>query len=61
MRGTVWMDGGCASWYIDAEGRNTTLWPDATWRYRRRTRSFDPAEYDVQTRPAPAPSELIPA
>ena len=38
---TVWNTGGCASWYLDDEGRNTTLWPDHTFRFRRRTRRFD--------------------
>ena len=32
MRGTVWDSGGCASWYLDASGRNSTLWPAFTWR-----------------------------
>ena len=27
MRRTVWTTGGCQSWYLDAHGRNTTLWP----------------------------------
>jgi cation diffusion facilitator CzcD-associated flavoprotein CzcO len=41
---TVWSSG-CSSWYLDASGRNTTLWPDFTWRYRRRTRRFDAGRY----------------
>ncbi len=41
MRGTVWETGGCASWYLDEHGRNTTLWPDFTFRFRRLTRRFD--------------------
>ena len=45
MRGTVWTSGGCASWYLDAHGRNTTLWPSFTWPFRERTRRLDPAEY----------------
>lgn len=45
LRGTVWNTGGCASWYIDKTGRNSTLWPDATWRFRKRVRHFEPAEY----------------
>jgi cation diffusion facilitator CzcD-associated flavoprotein CzcO len=44
MRPTVWLTG-CASWYLDAGGRNTTLWPGFTWEYRWRTRRFDPAAY----------------
>ena len=45
MPGSVWTDGGCRSWYLDENGRNTTLWPDFTWRYALRTRRFDVAEY----------------
>jgi cation diffusion facilitator CzcD-associated flavoprotein CzcO len=45
MGQTVWTTGGCASWYLDAQGRNTTLWPGFTWEYRSRTRHFDPASY----------------
>jgi cation diffusion facilitator CzcD-associated flavoprotein CzcO len=47
MRGTVWTKGGCASWYLDAHGRNTTLWPGSSWTFRRATRAFDPAEYEL--------------
>jgi cation diffusion facilitator CzcD-associated flavoprotein CzcO len=45
MEGTVWTAGGCASWYLDRTGRNSTLWPDSTWRFRRRVARLDPAEY----------------
>ena len=48
MRGTVWVAGGCRSWYLDATGRNSTLWPDFTWRYRRRIARVDPAEYELR-------------
>ncbi len=47
---TVWNTGGCGSWYLDAEGRNTTMWPDYTFRFRRRTRRFDSASYDARIR-----------
>jgi len=36
---TVW-GSGCSSWYLDAEGRNLTLWPGFTFDFRRRTRTF---------------------
>jgi cation diffusion facilitator CzcD-associated flavoprotein CzcO len=55
MQGTVWTTGGCASWYLDSHGHNTTLWPTFTWRFRRGTRSFQLAEYLVHehtTQPA---------
>ncbi len=45
MKGTVWTDGGCASWYLDATGRNTTLWPRFTFCFRSITRRFDLASY----------------
>jgi cation diffusion facilitator CzcD-associated flavoprotein CzcO len=48
LQGTVWNTGGCRSWYLDDNGRNTTLWPGATWAYRRATRRFDPREYRLE-------------
>jgi cation diffusion facilitator CzcD-associated flavoprotein CzcO len=50
LKDTVWSTGGCASWYLDDTGRNTTLWPGSTWPFRQRTRRFDPACYVLQTR-----------
>ncbi|MFN2461146.1 MAG: flavin-containing monooxygenase [Candidatus Velthaea sp.] len=44
MRRTVWSSG-CSSWYIDAGGKNTTLWPGFTFSYRWLTRRFVPARY----------------
>jgi cation diffusion facilitator CzcD-associated flavoprotein CzcO len=52
---TVW-NTGCQSWYLDATGRNPTVWPDWTWRFRMRTRRFDPAEHTLRAAtPEPAP------
>ena len=48
MRGTVWTRGGCQSWYIDARGRNSTLWPDHTFRFFSELRRFDPSEYTLE-------------
>ena len=48
MRNTVWTTGGCASWYLDDTGRNTTLWPSFTWRFRNLTRHFDVSAYVVK-------------
>jgi cation diffusion facilitator CzcD-associated flavoprotein CzcO len=45
MRGTVWVSGGCVSWYLDRTGRNSTLWPDSSWSYYRRASAFKPREY----------------
>lgn len=51
MEGTVWTTGGCGSWYLDANGRNSTLWPGFSFELRWRTRSFDLAAYRVQHAP----------
>ena len=45
MRGTVWVDGGCQSWYLDRTGRNSSIWPDFTWNFRRRAQQFSPQAY----------------
>ncbi|MCE7078945.1 NAD(P)/FAD-dependent oxidoreductase [Streptomyces sp. ST2-7A] len=47
IAGSVWNTGGCVSWYLDANGRNTTVWPDTTAAFRRVTRRLEPAEYEV--------------
>ena len=44
---TVWNTGGCASWYLDAHGRNTTLWPRTTFAFRRELARFDVDAYRV--------------
>ena len=43
--GSVWTSGGCSSYYVDAGGRNTTLWPKRAGLFRRAVRRFDPKEY----------------
>jgi cation diffusion facilitator CzcD-associated flavoprotein CzcO len=53
MKGTVW-DSGCASFYLDATGRNGVLWPDWTWRFRQLATQFDQHSYSLTT-PKPTP------
>jgi cation diffusion facilitator CzcD-associated flavoprotein CzcO len=45
MARTIWTTGGCASWYLDSRGVNTTLWPGFTFTFRQLTRRFDLAAY----------------
>ena len=40
-RGTVWNAGGCASYYLDRNGRNSTIYPGSK-RIRRRSSSVEP-------------------
>ena len=56
MGRTVWTTGGCQSWYLDAHGRNTTLWPRSTVDFRRRLASFDADAYQ-DARPTKASHE----
>ncbi len=50
---TIWATG-CKSWYISASGRNTTLWPGFTFEFRKRTRKFDLAPYEISRETARA-------
>lgn len=55
MARSVWTTGGCSSWYLDDTGRNSSLWPGASWRFRQLLRRVDLAEFEVVER-APATS-----
>jgi cyclohexanone monooxygenase len=48
LRNSVWLTGGCASYYQDQNGNITTLWPGFTFNFRRITKEFDIAAYDVE-------------
>ena len=50
LQDTVWNTGGCASWYLDRSGRNTTLWPTFTFTFRRQLRRCDLGEYVTTAR-----------
>ena len=41
---SVWQTG-CKSWYVNENGKNTTLWPGFTWQFRKQTRRFDAEQY----------------
>jgi cation diffusion facilitator CzcD-associated flavoprotein CzcO len=52
LQDSVW-NSGCSSWYLDRSGRNSIQWPGFTFEYRRRTRSFEAADYRMSP-PVPA-------
>ncbi|MFD8672176.1 flavin-containing monooxygenase [Streptomyces seoulensis] len=58
MKRTVWNTGGCTSWYLDAGGRNTTVWPGTTTEFRQATRRVDLTEYEVLRKPATKPAAV---
>ena len=47
FRGSVWTTGGCRSYYLDDDGRNTTLWPHRAAKFRAVVRRFDASEYVI--------------
>jgi cyclohexanone monooxygenase len=55
LRGTVWNAGGCTSYYLDANGRNSTMFPGSTIELRRRLSRFDPGDF-VTRAPEPEPA-----
>lgn len=48
LKNTVWKSGGCHSWYLDAKGNNTTIWPHFTWLYILMMKKFDFENYGFQ-------------
>lgn len=44
---TVWLKGGCKSYYTTANGQNAGLYPSWSFEYRRRTRRFDADNYEM--------------
>jgi hypothetical protein len=56
MRGTVWSTG-CKSWYLDKNGKNTTLWPWFTFDYFRSVDRIDLENY-VVIGPSKPPAEV---
>lgn len=51
MSRSVW-NSGCDSWYLDANGRNTTVWPGTTAEFRKVTKELRLEEYEVRLAPA---------
>lgn len=45
FKNTVWTQGGCASWYQQADGQNFALWPKSTWRFWLETRQTKASDY----------------
>ena len=60
--GTVWVTGGCTSYYIDRNGHNSALWPTYTWPFRQRTRRVRRGAYALGVRERmPAPAAALPS
>src|SRR3546814_11520690 len=63
VNAAIWNQGGCKSWYLDARGRNTTIWPGFTFAFRNKTRHFAISKYAAESTPksaATTPSKSTP-
>jgi len=58
MKRTVWLTGGCNSWYLDEGGVNRTLYPGPSSEFWRSLRRLRPDEYDFDPARRPAPHRI---
>jgi cation diffusion facilitator CzcD-associated flavoprotein CzcO len=59
MAETVWIRGGCQSWYLDEHGINRTLWPDTAMAFRRQTARLTQDEYVLEPVRRSAPQPVV--
>jgi hypothetical protein len=57
LRRSIWASG-CQSWYVDADGHNSTTWPGFTWQYWWQTRRLSLADFECVGEPAAAREPL---
>ncbi|MEU6558689.1 flavin-containing monooxygenase [Nocardia nova] len=53
-RETVWLGGGCDSYYTNDKGENAGLYPNWSFEYRRRVAAFDAQSYLMSRSPKPS-------
>jgi cation diffusion facilitator CzcD-associated flavoprotein CzcO len=46
LDGAVWSTG-CESWYLDSSGKNRTIWPGFTFKFREATGEFRAQDYEL--------------
>jgi len=55
---TVWMRGGCQSWYQDASGGTASMWPRSMLSYRRLMSGFAATDHYLRAA-SPAQAEPV--
>lgn len=61
LDGTVWLTGGCKSWYLTEEGHTGVLWPGFSTEFRRSLREVREEELEFTPSPRPAAPPAEPA
>ena len=46
--GSVWLTGGCESWYLDRTGRQSALWPGFSWDFHARAERFRSEDHIIE-------------
>ncbi len=49
LQRAIWSTGNCKSWYVNANGKNTTLWPGFTFKFRQELAHFDLRDYEFES------------
>lgn len=49
LKDTVWNSGQCKSWYLDADGHNTIIYPNFTFSYYFDTMNWDAENYKLKS------------
>jgi cation diffusion facilitator CzcD-associated flavoprotein CzcO len=58
MKRTVWLTGGCKSWYLSDDGVNRTLYPGPSSEFWRSLRKVKPDEYELDPVRQPEPDRI---
>lgn len=53
LQSTVWLQGGCASWYLNADGGSSVIWPGTTFEFEKAVKVLDPSDYVLHGVPTP--------
>ncbi len=61
MANTVWLKGGCNSWYLTDDGHTGVLYPGFSSTFRRELSRIEPEEYEFGPKPVAAPAQASPA
>lgn len=48
LQGTIWVKGGCKSWYQDLDGKNRVIFPDFNFVFRRMARHPDFSKFNIE-------------
>ena len=61
LQSTVWNKGGCQSYFIDRNGRNSTAWPWTTFKLKEKMKKFNLNEYLIDHKPQVKITEIVEA